>query len=187
MADANTRPSGWRYTLGFWMFTIPFVMIIGTPVIVPFFVKSATEAAAIIGGVILVGEIVWFASIPLLGKAGFKELKNKAFGFLALSRGPIGRGRHLWGLRLMGLGVLLETLVLIGLVFGYFYLGEAHLDQPLIGNSFEAEARIFIGLVIASAACFVGGLYAVGLPFVERLEAALEWQADEAPRSDNDK
>lgn len=181
MTDADISPRGWRYTLGFWMFTIPFVLIIATPIIVPFFVKSATEAAAIIGGVVLVGEIVWFASIPLLGKAGFKELKNKAFGFLALSKGPIGRNRHNWGIRLLGLGVLLETLVLIGLVFGYFYLGETRLDQPLIGNSFETEARIFIGLVIASALCVISGLYAAGLPFVERLEAALKWQDDENP------
>lgn len=174
--EVNSQTRSWRYTLGFWMFTIPFVLIVTVPVVVPFFVTSTTEAAAIIGGVILAGEIVWFASIPLLGKAGFKELKGKAFGLIALPKGPIGRARHTWGIRFLGLALLLDGLVLIGLLIGYFYLGEARLDQPMIGASFETEARLFIGVIVASALSFVAGVYMVGAPFFERMQHAFEWQ-----------
>ena len=170
-----TAASGWRYTLGFWMFTIPFAMIIGVPIVVPFFVSSPTEAAAIIGGTILVGEVVWFASIPLLGKEGFKELKNKAFGLFALPKGPIAENRHRWGLRFLGLGLVLETLVVLGLLVGYFVVGEGHLTEGWLGISFEQEATLFIAAIIASGICFVAGIYTLGAPFVERLTAALAW------------
>ena len=177
MADPNA-PKGWRYHLGFWMFTIPFGMIIGAPIIVPFLVPSATEAAAIVGAIVIIGEVVWFASIPLLGKAGFKELKGKAFGFFALPRGPIGRERHAWGLRFLGLFLLLETVAVLGILAGYFYLGEDNLTGSFIGLTFQQEARLFIGLIAASGVCLLIAVYTLGAPFVGRLADALSWTDD---------
>ena len=76
--------SGWRVTLGTWMFTIPFVMFFGTPVVIPLLGLSAGQAVAAIGGILVAAEVIWFASIPLLGKQGFIAMKKKAFGFLKL-------------------------------------------------------------------------------------------------------
>lgn len=177
MADENT-PKGWRYQLGFWMFTIPFGLIIGAPILVPFIVPSATEAAAIIGAIVVIGEVVWFASIPLLGKAGFMELKGKAFGIFALPKGPIGKQRHAWGMRFLGLFLLLETLAVLGILAGYFYLGEEHLTQSFIGLTFEEEARLFIGLIAASGVCLLIAIYTLGAPFVSKLADALSWSED---------
>ena len=175
MTESSTRP-GWRYALGFWMFTIPFVLMITVPLVVPLFVSSAKDAAAIIGGIMLIGEIVWFASIPLLGKQGFKELEAKAFAIFALPKGPIGENRHRWGLRLLGLGAILETLVVLGLLIGYFVLGEGHLTEGWLGLSFEQEATLFIGAIIGSALCFIAGVYMLGAPFIKRLTNAMAWE-----------
>lgn len=169
--QAQTK-GGWRYTLGFWMFTIPFVMIIGAPILVPFFVESGTEAAAIIGGIVILGEVVWFASIPLLGKAGFKELKSKAFGMFALPDGPISAGRHRWGIYILGFAFLLQELVFVGLLFGYFWLGDGNLTQGLFGFDLVQEARLFIGIIMLSAAMVVLSIYMLGTPFVSRLAKA---------------
>ena len=177
MTDALTKP-GWRYQLGFWMFTIPFALMILAPVVVPLFVSSAKDAAAIIGGVILVGEIVWFASIPLLGKQGFKELEHKAFALFKLPKGPIGESHHRWGLRLLLLGMLIETLVVLGLLVGYFVLGDGHLTEGWFGLSFEQEATLFVGAIIASALGMIIGIYMLGAPFVERLTAAMTWDGE---------
>ncbi len=169
MSDEGTAKPGWRYQLGFWMFTIPFAMIIGAPIIVPFLVESATEAAAIIGAIVVIGEIVWFASIPLLGLKGFKELKSKAFGFFALPQGPISPGRTRWGLRLLSLSVLLQEAVLISLLIGYFYLGDDALGQGMFGLTFDQEARLTIGAILASALLLIVAAYTLGVPFFERL------------------
>ena len=82
---------GWRVKLGTWMFTVPFVMIFGAPVVSPLLGLSTAQAAAVIGGIIVAGEVIWFASIPLLGLQGFKAMKKRAFGFLKLQTKPISR------------------------------------------------------------------------------------------------
>jgi len=71
---------------------------------------------------------------------------------------------------------LLETLVVLGLLVGYFVLGESHLTEGWLGISFEQEATLFIATIIASGICFVAGIYTLGAPFVERLTAALVWE-----------
>ena len=119
---AGGKPS-WRIRVGTWMFAVPFVMFVGAPVVVPFLGLSAGDAAAVIGGVIVAAEVIWFASIPLLGKEGFAEMKKKSFSFLKLPSGPVSQPRHKLGVRLFWLGlggqlglhaVLAAAIVIVG-------------------------------------------------------------------------
>lgn len=182
-ADA---PRGWRYVLGFWMFTIPFAMILGSPIVVPLLVPDAGQATAIVGAVVVIGEVVWFASIPLLGKAGFKELKGKAFGIFALTQGPISEARHRWGVRFLGLFALLNAVSMISLLGTYFYLGEDNLMEGLFGLNFKQEARLYVGAIVASGFSLVIGVYMLGQPFVARLAASFSWQPDGSASDDDE-
>lgn len=89
-ADAVTT-TGWRYRLGLALFMLPIPLFFLIPVIVPLLGYSAARAAAIIAAALVVSEVIWFASIPLLGKAGFKALKVKYFGWLRLDRRSLAR------------------------------------------------------------------------------------------------
>ena len=72
--------TGWRHRLGLLLFFGAFPIFTINPVVIPIFGFSAGESAALIGGVLLVVELHGFASIPLLGKAGFQQVKEQAVG-----------------------------------------------------------------------------------------------------------
>jgi hypothetical protein len=76
------------------MFYAPFVLFFGAPVIIPVIGFSASQAAAIIGWIIVDAEVIWFASIPLLGKKAFKQMKFQAFSLLKSKAGPTSKSRH---------------------------------------------------------------------------------------------
>jgi hypothetical protein len=101
----ETPKTSWRVTLGTWMFTIPFVMFFGALVVIPLLGLSVAQAAAAIGGVVVAAEVIWFASIPLLGKQGFLAMKKKAFGFLKLKADPISESRHKLGVNCFWIGL----------------------------------------------------------------------------------
>jgi len=58
-------------------------------------------------------EIMWFASIPVLGKEGFSSLKNETRKFLSLKRGPISETRHTIGLIVFFTAFLLQIIVIL--------------------------------------------------------------------------
>lgn len=169
---------GWRYKIGLAMFILPVVSMILTPLIIPLLGLSAANSAALIGGFLVGGELIWFASIPFLGKEGFNQIKSKLFGALKLTDKPIGRVRHSWGMRLVGGALLFQGLVLIWIVVGYFYLGSADVGTSIGGASFAQEASFFAFALVASAAAFFVGIWLLGGRFVSRLNAALVWQED---------
>jgi len=166
----------WRNTIGTWMFYVPFVMFFGAPVIIPLIGFSASQAAAIVGGIIVAAEVIWFASIPLLGKEGFKQMKSEAFSLLKLKSGPIGNARHQAGMWMFTIGILSQILLGMGVMVAYFLVGARDPGIPLMGLSFEQQAIAYVVIQIASIACLVGSVYVLGADFWERLNRALEWR-----------
>jgi hypothetical protein len=79
-------PMSWRYRIGIWMFWAPVAMFFGATVLVPALGLSAVQTAGLAGAIMVLSHVVWFASIPLLGKAGFKSMKNRALGLLTHNR-----------------------------------------------------------------------------------------------------
>lgn len=182
MADNTPTSSdtsgGWRYKLGMAMFVLPVFSVILTPIIVPFFGMSAADAAGLIGGVVIGGEVIWFASIPLLGKEGFKRAKSELFGILKLTDQPVSHARHRLGMSCVGGALAFQMLVLVWIVAGFFYLGEGHLTDGLGGVTFAQETTIVVYALIVSAAAFFAGVYLLGGRFVDRLSVAMTWQPE---------
>ncbi|MGD8212201.1 MAG: transporter suffix domain-containing protein [Desulfobacterales bacterium] len=170
---------GWRYKLGMAMFILPVLSMVLTPVLIPLLGLSAADTAALVGGILIGGELVWFASIPLLGKEGFKRVKNEMFSKLKLTDKPISKARHNWGIALAGGTLAFQMLVLIWIVGGFFYLGEGHLTDGVGGVTFAEEATAVVYTIIASVVIFFVGVWVLGGRFVDRLHAALVWNEEQ--------
>jgi hypothetical protein len=95
-SDSDTAPArpGWRYQLGRLMFIVPIPLVVIVPVVVPMLGMSAGATAATIGGILVSTEVIWFASIPLLGKEGFKKLEHGLFARLKPTAKPVSQVRH---------------------------------------------------------------------------------------------
>ena len=179
--DQSLSGKGWRYKLGLVLFITPFPIFFATPVIIPLLELSAAETGALIGGILLAVEVVWFASIPLLGKAGFMALKNKAFGWLKLQDGPISYKRHVLGVWLL-VGSVLAELVLQGFALYVSYINSA-VDgamNKVAGLTVPEFNTVYLVIEVLTAAGIVASLFILGGDFWERLKAAFEWQGRES-------
>jgi hypothetical protein len=165
----------WRLTLGTWMFYVPFVMFFGAPVMIPLIGLSATQATALVGGIFVAAEVIWFASIPLLGKEGFKQMKSQAFSLLKPNTGPISRIRHQTGTWMFTVGILSQVGLGVTVMMVYFFVGGKDPEIPIMGLSFEEQALLYVYLQIAAMACMVASVYVLGADFWERLNHAFEW------------
>ena len=177
----SAEPNGetnWRIQLGTWMFYVPFAMILGAPVIIPLLGFSTTQAAALIGGILIAGEVIWFASIPLLGKAGFKKMKNQAFGLLRLRNEPISRSRHRLGVGLLVISIVVEAILIIFMVGAHLKLGSESASASILGFNFQTQAAIFVGIEILTAVGIIASVYILGASFAERLKIAFQWPGE---------
>ena len=153
--------TAWRVTVGTWMFTIPFVMFLGAPVVIPFLGLSAGQAAAAIGAIIVAAEVIWFASIPLLGLQGFLAMKKKAFGFLKLQTRPISRPRHQMGVTLFWIGLGGQLSLHAIMIIAYAVVG-AHQERIVLGLTFEQQLTIYFSFLLLFVVCLIAGIYALG-------------------------
>ncbi len=173
--DGETTKN-WRIQIGTWMFYVPFIMIFGAPIIIPLLGFSAPKVAAIIGGIIIAGEVIWFASIPLLGKEGFKQMKTQAFGLLKPKSGPVSKSRHKAGVWMFTIGIISQISLGIVVVVAYFIVGAKDPSIAVMGLSFEQQAIVYISIQMAAIACVVLSVYVLGVDFWERLNRVFEWQ-----------
>jgi len=181
MSDREANSGGWRYRLGLLMFSVPFVLFFGAPLVIPMLGFSAGQSAALIGGIIVGAEVIWFASIPLLGVQGFKRVKAKAFGFLKLPVGRIGRTRHKIGVAVFLSGVIAQLGLSLAVLVAYLQLGNDS-GASIAGLSFDEQAMIFAVTQLLSFACLVAGIYLLGADFMERIRRAFDWAETDANR-----
>lgn len=160
------------------MFTIPFVMFFGAPIVIPFLGLSAAQAAAAIGAIIVTAEVIWFASIPLLGLQGFLAMKKKAFGFLKLQTGPISQPRHKLGVTLFWIGLCGQLSLHAIMIIAYAIVG-AHPERIILGMTFEQQLTVYFSFLLVFVICFIAGIYALGGQFADRFKHAFEWSADQ--------
>ena len=175
-AEGELNTSSLRITLGTLMFYAPFLMFFGAPIVIPFLGLSATETAGILGAVLVVAEVVWFASIPLLGKEGFRAMKTKAFGFFKLRSEPISRLRHRLGVGLLRGSIVTEIIWVARIIGAHFKLGSEPANVLILGMNFEAQAIFYVTIEILTGVGVVAGVYMLGAGFAERLKHAFEWQ-----------
>jgi len=170
----------WRYRLGLTLFFGAFPIFFATPVVIPMLGLSAGESAALIGGILLAVEVLWFASIPLLGKQGFEAVKQRAFGWLKLSSSPITRARHRLGVILLLGSILLDVLLNLVMVGTDFLVPGADVPtKQLLGLTFGQQATVYVTIQILTTVGIVAALFILGADFWERLKAAFEWQGSD--------
>lgn len=160
------------------MFTIPFVMFFGAPVVIPFLGLTGAQAAAAIGGVIVAAEVIWFASIPLLGKEGFLAMKKKAFGFLKLQSGPISETRHRLGVKLFWIGLCGQLALHAVMIVAYAIVG-AHPERIILGLDFEQQLGAYFSLLLLFVICLIAGVYALGADFADRFKQVFNMPLNE--------
>jgi hypothetical protein len=167
------------------MFTIPFVMFFGAPIAIPLLGLSAAQSAAAIGGIVVAAEVIWFASIPLLGKQGFLAMKKKAFSILKLKAGPISQSRHKLGVTLFWIGLGGQLLLHAVMIIAYAIVG-AHPERILLGMTFEQQLAVYFSLLVAFVICFIAGVYALGADFADRFKHAFDWPNTETGASSSE-
>jgi hypothetical protein len=175
LANPEHSKTSWRYRLGLVLFFGAFPIFFATPVVIPMLGLSAAESAALIGGILLAVEVLWFASIPLLGKEGFEAVKQRAFGWLKLSSGPISQMRHRLGITLLFGSIMFDVLLNLVMV-GSDFLGQgADVPTKLLGLSFSHQATVYITVQVLTTVGMVAALFILGGDFWERLKKAFEW------------
>lgn len=177
-ANPESANTSWRYRLGLVLFFGAFPIFFATPVVIPMLGLSTGESAALIGGILLAVEVLWFASIPLLGKEGFETVKQRAFGWLKLSSGPISRARHRFGVTLLLGSILLDVLINLIMVGTDFLAPETDVPtKQLLGLTFSEQATVYVSVQILTTIGIVAALFILGADFWGRLKTAFEWQA----------
>lgn len=166
------QPKSWRMVLGTWMFVIPFVMFLGAPLAIPILGLSASQGAATVGGIIVVAEVIWFASIPLLGKQGFLDMKTKAFAMLKLQTGPVSKSRHQAGSWLFCIGLGGQLLLHALMIVAYALLGD-DADTLILGLNFSQQLAVYFTSLILLVIALVIGIYLLGADFAERCRTLL--------------
>ena len=183
MQETNSHPvnsesanTSWRYRLGLVLFFGAFPIFFATPVVIPMLGLSTGESAALIGGILLAVEVLWFASIPLLGKQGFEAVKQRAFGWLKLSSSPISRTRHRFGVTLLLGCILLDALLnSIMVLVDLFVKTDGDLTPVLLGMNFEQQTTVYIATQILTTIGVIAAVLILGGDFWERLKKAFEW------------
>ena len=158
---AQMRPSmrgqagiGWRFGCGMALF----VVAVGLVLTIPFLAASGlrpSTLAAYTGGVFIINKILLVLIIALVGKAGFRQLKNILVGFFPRLHAvpPVGPVRHAIGLVMFWVPLtwsLLEPYV------DYFWPG-------LRPNRWEYQ--------LAGDLVFVAGIFVLGGNFWEKVQA----------------
>ena len=179
-ANPESAKTSWRYRLGLVLFFGAFPIFFATPVVIPMLGLSTGESAALIGGILLAVEVLWFASIPLLGKEGFKAVKQRAFGWFKLSSAPVSRVRHQFGVTLLFGSILLDVLLNLIMVGTDFLVKGADVPtKQLLGLSFSQQATVYITIQVLTTVGIVVALFVLGGDFWERMKAAFEWQGSD--------
>ena len=178
MTAQDPKPSGWRYKLGLVMFTVPVIAFVAAPVLVPLLGLSAGAAAGLIGAILVGGEVVWFASIPLLGVKGFKALKSKIFGWIRPTQGPISRTRHRFGIALLLGSFIGETAIASFAVYSHLST-SANADEFItFGLGLDQVSTLYVVVQFVLAVCFVSSVFILGGDFWERVRLAVAWPGD---------
>lgn len=173
---SENKKTGWSYRLGLILFFGAFPIFFATPVVIPMLGLSTGETATLIGGIFLAVEVLWLASIPLLGKEGFESVKQRAFGWLKLSSSPISQARHRFGVTLLLGSILLDILINFAIVLvDLFVEKEGNLTPAILGMNFEQQTTVYIAIQILTTIGVTAGVLILGGDFWERLKKAFEW------------
>ncbi len=162
----------WKYHLGLGLFIysfFPFFVTLALPLLP--LAKSTMAVAATV--LIASAEVAFYLGVALLGKPFLQALKRRWHVFWSRYRRhemaaprPVSRRRHALGVALCLVSPLPYYGAVAGLVLGYAETG----GMPWL-----------VGMLLASEALFVVGLFVLGGEFWERLKKLFAWPEPAAP------
>lgn len=170
------QPEGLRYRLGLIVFIIG-NLLAASGLILPALGLSRGNLVGLIAVLMASGEIVSLASIFLLGKEGFKELKRRLFS--ALKRTPpgdrISLKRHRVAIALLVVHVFAQVAALSLPIAAHYGSTSQGSFPEVLGLGRDEQLRWFIGLLATAEVLFFAGVYTFGADWWGRFRALFEW------------
>jgi hypothetical protein len=152
---AVKAPSGWRFKIGIIIFVVGFLSPLLIPVVAATGLPTTWKAA--ISGFLAVGipEVFSLVAIAVVGKAGFKYVKEKIFAFLRKYGPPdvVSQTRYRIGL----------VMFLLPILFGWL--------APYLSNLIPVFKTQCIAFGIVGDVLLVVSLFVLGGDFWDKLRA----------------
>jgi hypothetical protein len=152
---AGQRPPGWRFRIGIIIFVVGFFSPLLIPVVAATGLPTTWKAA--ISGLLAVGipEVFSLMAIAVVGKSGFKYLKQRIFAFFRKYGPPdvVSRTRYYIGL----------VMFLLPLLFGWL--------APYLSNLIPLFKTHCIAFGIIGDGLLVVSLFVLGGDFWDKLRA----------------
>ena len=153
--EAVKAPPGWRFKIGIIIFVVGFLSPLLIPVVAATGLPTTWKAA--ISGLLAVGipEVFSLVAIAVVGKSGFKYLKERIFAFFKKYGPPdvVSRTRYRIGL----------IMFLLPLLFGWL--------APYLSSLIPFLKTHCIALGIIGDALFVVSLFVLGGDFWDKLRS----------------
>ena len=156
--------AGWRLRIGATLFVLSILIPTVGVLIVAALGMSATKTASTSGTFVMLGEILGFLAVAVLGKAGYKYIKQCAFKFLKryAPAEKVSFTRYIIGL------VMFSTALLIGWV------------SPYVEGAYPDFARMIPSLCIAVGGDLIllTGLFVLGGQFWDKIRSLFVYHSE---------
>lgn len=175
-ASAKDFTGTWRYKIGLFMILVGNAVVIFAPIILPFLGVSI----GIIGAIVLCGEVFATGSIVILGKEGFKAIKNKISGVMKAGyTAAVGKTRHTIGITLFCLHAVSAYIIA---AYAWIVFGRTTPENPfpeVWGLSFEGQETMLLWVFFVGEITFLVSLYVLGAEWWGRFRNIFVWKPSE--------
>jgi hypothetical protein len=144
-------PGGWRFKTGIALFTLMILAWLLIPIEAALGMSAGTIAATT-AGIAIGNKVILLVAIAVMGKAGFQELKKRAFGYLA-PPAEVSPARYRIGLVMFCLPFLQ----------GLLETWASHIAPQIVAN------RLWVDIVMD--VLLIASLFVLGGNFWDKLRA----------------
>ena len=165
----------WRYKLGL------FMIIVGNLGIVLGVVAGAVGfGAAVVGAMVVGGEVLSLGSIVFLGKEGFMAIKNKIVAAAKSSyTQPVSRTRHRIGIVLFLTHVATAYLIVLYAWDAFAVAAAEGSDAAVWGLNLAEQSELVFNLFLVGEISFLVSIYVLGADWWGKFRRIFIWEAAE--------
>ncbi len=152
----------WQFKLGIFLFILSIIVPVAGILMVSSLDLSTTKTASVTGGLLIIGDLIGFIAIAVMGKPGYLYIKNWIFSFLKQYGPPqrVSRSRYYIGL----------VMFCIPILFGWLSI---YVSDYIPGFSQNALLYAIIGDLLLIVSLFV-----LGGDFWDKIRALFVYDAD---------
>ena len=174
-AVSNDFTQTWRYKVGLFMIVVGNLGIV-VALVLPIF----GVPAAVIGALVVGGEVVSLGSIVFLGKEGFKAIKSKIFGAVkAAYAGPVSRTRHRIGITLLCANIV-TTYTMMLYAWDAFAAATAKGPTAAVwGLDVAQQGDLVFWLFLIGELSVLIAIYVLGADWWGKFRKLFVWEAPE--------